>query len=74
MGDFNCAKINRNQKIADHEGQSLLDLINDNLLTQQVNDPTRGDKILNLVLTSEDELIKNKVLEISGDNSNHNFL
>lgn len=61
MGDFNFANINWEQKTANHEGKKLLDFINDVELT-------RGDTIMNLVLTSDGELLDGldgEVLEIS---------
>ncbi len=38
-------------------GTPLLEFVNDNFLTQWVKEPTRGDNILDLVLTTEDDIV-----------------
>ena len=58
IGDFNCKNINWLDLTAnDREGDLLLNFSKDNFLFQRVKEPTRGNNILDLVFTSDDELI-----------------
>jgi hypothetical protein len=58
LGDFNCTGIiNLNNTNA--ESSRLLEFRNDNYLTQWIRDPTRGDNTLDLVFTTEDNIIHN---------------
>ena len=56
MGDFNC-HVNWQTKETCAENAELLSFVNDGFLTQWVREPTRGNNILDLVLTSEDDII-----------------
>ena len=56
MGDFNCS-VNWKAKTADAEGKRLLDFATDEYLTQWVKEPTRGNNTLDLVFSSEDNMI-----------------
>ena len=54
------------------EDQQFLFLIQDSFLTQHVLEPTRGENVLEIVLSSQKELVDNvKILEPLG-NSDHN--
>ena len=54
------------------EDQKFLFLIQDSFLTQHVLEPTRGENVLDIVLSSQKELVDNvKILEPLG-NSDHN--
>jgi endonuclease/exonuclease/phosphatase family metal-dependent hydrolase len=55
-GDFNC-NINWENRTSGMEGNRLVDFANDNFLTQVVDEPTRGNNSLDLIFTSEDDLI-----------------
>ena len=58
MGDFNCL-VNWNTGTATGEGKNLLDFANEEFLTQWVDKPTRGKNMLDLVFSSEDNMITN---------------
>ncbi|KAF2350258.1 Endonuclease/exonuclease/phosphatase [Trinorchestia longiramus] len=54
MGDFNLPHINWTIRQSQAPGSKLIDLINTNSLQQNVNEPTRGNDILDLVMTTTD--------------------
>ena len=56
MGDFNC-HVNWDTRESCGESAELINFVNDGFLTQWVREPTRGENILDLVLTSEDDII-----------------
>ena len=57
VGDFNCPKVNWDLDAATGEGLRLVDFMHDNFLTQMVRHPTRGASILDLVFTTDTDLI-----------------
>ena len=57
MGDFNCPNIDWNSMAGDPEGTRLVDLIDDEFLSQAVNQPTRENNVLDLVLATDPDLI-----------------
>ena len=57
-GDFNCT-VNWQVGSADNEGKRLLDFASEEYLTQWVDKPTRGNNVLDLVFSSEDNMISN---------------
>ena len=57
IGDFNLPDINWETREAQGRGGRMMQLVNDNNLKQYVEEPTRGPNILDLVLSTEDELI-----------------
>ena len=73
MGDFNLGHIQWNSlESTGSEDQQFLFLIQDSFLTQHVLEPTRGENVLDKVLSSQKELVDNvKILEPLG-NSEHN--
>ena len=73
-GDFNCPKVNWQHKSSDLEGRRLLDFASDELLTQWVNEATRGNNILDLVFSSEDDMISNLRVEDKLGKSDHNIV
>ena len=56
MGDFNSNVDWETRNSC--ENSPLLEFVNDGFLTQWVKEPTRGDNILDLVLTTEDDIVK----------------
>ena len=62
MGDFNYDNINWNTLQtgpgASRETQSFLDCIEYNCLTQHVKEPTRGNTILDLVITKDPDFVQ----------------
>ena len=73
MGDFNHGHIQWNSlESTGIEDQQFLCLIQDSFLTQHVLEPTRGENVLDIVLSSQKELVDNvKIIEPLG-NSDHN--
>ena len=56
MGDFNT-HVDWETREPCGENALLLDFVNDEFLTQWVSEPTRGGNILDLVLTTEEDII-----------------
>ena len=56
------------------EGQKFFDLTLDCFLHQHVNEPTRGETILDLVLSSCELMVDNLVVHELFANSDHNFI
>ena len=54
------------------EDQKFLFLIQDSFLTHHVLEPTRGDIVLDIVLSSQKELVDNVKIHESLGNSDHN--
>ncbi|KAF2351373.1 Endonuclease/exonuclease/phosphatase [Trinorchestia longiramus] len=54
MGDFNLPHINWTTRQSQAPGSKLIDLMNTNSLQQHVDEPTRGNNILDLVMTTTD--------------------
>ncbi|KAF2344684.1 Endonuclease/exonuclease/phosphatase [Trinorchestia longiramus] len=53
MGDFNLPHINWTTSQSQAPGSKLIDLTSTNSLQQHVNEPTRGNNILDLVMTTD---------------------
>src|SRR5664279_658979 len=74
MGDFNFPNINWDTLDSDLSSGRFRDLILDNYLVQHVKQPTRDTNILDLVFTSDFNMVDNvDVIEHLG-NSDHNIL
>lgn len=56
VGDFN-SNVDWETRESPLAGSPLLEFVNDNFLTQWVREPTRGENILDLVLTTEDDIV-----------------
>ena len=56
-----------------HTSHSL-DLINDCFMTQHVDKPTRGETILDLVITTEPGMVENLTVEEPLGSSDHNIV
>ena len=60
MGDFKLGHIQWNSlESTGIEDQQFLFLIQDSFLTQHVLKPTRGENVLDIVLSSQKELVDN---------------
>ena len=74
-GDFNISEfdwtMNHPTKSSEHHNL-LSDIIQDNFLNQMVDEPTRENNILDLVLTTNIDLINN--LEVGEPFSDHNSI
>ena len=74
MGDFNFPGINWVTLEADVTGCKVLDLTQDSFLIQHVLKPTRYDNILDLVLSSEENVIEDLFVLEHLENSDHNII
>lgn len=71
MGDFNCRNVNWENQSGDREAETLLNFINDNFLFQHVKEPTRLGNILDLVLTTDEDLIREVKIRENIGTSDH---
>ena len=75
MGDFNHGHIKWDTlQSTGVEDQQLLCLIQDNFLTQHVLEPTRAERVLDIVLSSQKEFVDNVVIQEPLGSSDHNQL
>ena len=75
MGDFNHGNIKLDTlQSTGVEYQKLLCLIQDNFLTQHVLEPTRATRVLDIVLSSQKELVDNVEIKEPLGSSDHNQL
>ena len=73
MGDFNHGNIKWDTlQSTGVEDQKLLCLIQDNFLTQHVLEPTRATRVLDIVLSSQKELVYNVKIKEPLGSSDHN--
>ena len=73
MGDFNHGHIQwKSLESTGGEGQQFLFLIQDSFLTQHLLEPTRGENVLDIVLSSQKELVDNVKIHEPLGNSDHN--
>ena len=73
MGDFNHGNIKWDTlQSTGVEDQKLLCLIQDNFLTQHVLEPTRATRVLDIVLSSQKELVDNFKIKEPLGSSDHN--
>ena len=71
MGDFNLPVPTWGEPINLRNGQDLYTNLQESSLTQLVHSPTRGNNILDLVLTTNEDLIDNLVVNSEFSNSDH---
>ena len=74
MGDFNFPDINWDLQEAGPRGKDFLEQIQDSFLIQKVSSPTRGAAILDLVLTTEVNLVSDMEIICPIANCDHNVL
>ena len=75
MGDFNHGNIKwDSQQSTGVEDQKFLCLVQDNFLTQHVLEPTRAARVLDIVLSSQKEIVDNVVIQEPLGSSDHNQL
>ena len=58
IGDFNHRTIDWDIPRAEHADQEFLEAVQDCYLTQHVREPTRGENILDLILSTEEHMIE----------------
>ena len=56
-GDFNCPTVNWDLSAATGRGLRLVEFMHDNFLSQMVRSPTRGANTLDLVFTTDEDLV-----------------
>ena len=72
MGDFNHGHIKwKSLENTGGKDQQFLFLIQDSFLIQHVLEPTRGDNVLDIVLSSQKELVDNVKIHEPLGNSDH---
>ena len=75
LGDFNFRDIDWNTLTSPHAiDQSFIDTITDNLLTQMVKDPTRGNNILDLALVGDPQSVISCVVLEQFGTSDHQMV
>ena len=72
-GDFNCS-VNWKTQTAEVKSMQLLDFANEEYLTQWVDKPTRGNNTLDLVFSSEDNMISKLSVRDWLGKSNRNMI
>ena len=73
IGDLNHGHIQwKSLESTGGEDQQFLFLIQDSFLTQHVLEPTRGENVLDIVLSSQKELVDNVKIHEPLGNSDHN--
>ena len=73
MGDFNNGHIQwKSLEIRGGDDQQFIFLIKDSFLTQNVLDPTRGESVLNIVISPQKEFVDNVKIHEPLGNSDHN--
>ncbi len=58
IGDFNCPNIDWASMNGDRGGNRLIEMAEDAFLTQIVTQPTRENNIIDLVFTSDPDLVR----------------
>src|SRR6266516_3110979 len=75
MGDFNLPDIDWVQMTAaSNKSESFLELIMDSFLYQSVLEPTRGNNILDLVLSSDRAMVNDLKIQCPIANCDHNVI
>ena len=73
MGDFNHGHIQwKSLESTGSEDQQFLFLIQESFLIQHMLEPTRGDIVIDIVLSSQKELVNNVKIHEPLGNSDHN--
>ena len=73
-GDFNHNTVNCNELEATAEGQSFLDLTQDLGLIQPVETATQHENLLDLVVTTTPNLVRNVHVTVPFGSSDHNIV
>ena len=71
IGDFNLPVTEWGEPLTFHHGHDLYNNLKESALTQFVRNPTRGTHILDLVFTTNEELVKNLNVGEELGNSDH---
>ena len=71
VGDFNLGQIDWTDLTGNSESEDFLETIQDCFLSQHITEPTRGNNILDLVLSNRENLISNVEVGNELANSDH---
>lgn len=71
MGDFNIPVPKWGEPVNLHTGHDLYTNLQESSLTQLVHSPTRNNNILDLVLTTNEDLVENLIVNDEFSNSDH---
>lgn len=74
MGDFNFPELNWAKSESLDDSHPFMECVNDNFLFQGVTECTRGDNILDLLLTSEENMINNVTVGEPFGSSDHQII
>ena len=74
VGDFNCPKVEYNLENSNSEGRRLVRFSEDNFLTQLINETTRHTNKLDLVFSTDEDLISNVNVREPLGHSDHNMI
>ena len=78
FGDFNYPAINWSSKIVNGsdaaEAEKFMDCIDDNFCTQHVTEPTREQNVLDLVISSNHQMVNEVQVLDRFDTSDHNMI
>lgn len=72
VGDFNYREIKWDTFVWPHKCDDFMETILDCNLVQRVGDPTRGDSILDLIFSSDEDLVSNVSIREGLGTSDHN--
>ena len=74
IADFNHRTIDCDIPRAEHADQEFLEAVQDCYLTQHVREPTRGENILDLIISTEEHMIEDTTILPPLSNSDHNVI
>ena len=74
LGDFNLRSVNWETMVGDASGIQFIESFQDNYLVQVVDKPTRGTKILDLVLTNIEHCVREVEVGETLGNSDHRII
>mgnify|MGYP006048081585 CR=1 FL=1 len=74
MGDFNFASLNWSRASTLVDSHPFLKCINDNFLIQCVEENTRGNNMLDLIFTTEENMVENLVVGEPFGSSDHQII
>ena len=74
FGDFNLPVHSWGSQLTSHSGHALYDCLLESALTQHVNKPTREDKILDLIFSTNETLINNVIVGPEFSTSDHRIV
>jgi ribonucleases P/MRP protein subunit RPP40 len=74
MGDFNFPGIDWEHLDSDAQGSDFLTLVQDCFLFQHVHTATRGNNVLDLVFSSEENMVEDLIIKEHLSNSDHNIV